>query len=183
MPHNTHPTTIKKGIEALAKANPEQWWNIKDVFHPVGNLNYCLLQAISSLALAIPGALKCRSLEVVDIGELELTSNDVELLELYNSFVILFGKLSKEAGEEWQAWDNIINDKKGSGVGGALPSNALEEYINNSATNIGIIGRAEKRLVVCCSRILLRVNDFEREVAKFINEEGYKALVQVCGDL
>eukprot|EP00040_Diaphanoeca_grandis_P030761 m.182568 g.182568 ORF g.182568 m.182568 type:complete len:174 (-) comp32122_c0_seq1:379-900(-) len=145
---------LKAGLTTASRLNPEPWWDLVGIEHPVGNLNQFLLQATSLLPITNT-AKSIRStevLEVPDIGTLSLKTSNLELISLYQSFVFLFNNLKAAAELEWSQWGRFVQ-------GGGDPA-TLAAWIEAEASAIPVIGRAEKRLVVACSRHLLAHPDY-----------------------
>ncbi|GMI15713.1 hypothetical protein TrLO_g14060 [Triparma laevis f. longispina] len=143
-------TDVIAGLKTIKRLNPEQWWDLVGLPHPVGNLNMCLLQAVSQIFEKDEDAKELESLEVPDVGTLSLTTANKELESLYNSFLFLWDEFSKGAELEWKAWAE--NEKEGGGKWSDLAT-----FVSTDGKCIAVIGRAEKRLVVAAARLLVFV--------------------------
>jgi hypothetical protein len=142
---------ILAGLTALTLQNPERWWDLTVVgSHPIGNLNLCLLKAVSLLPKDDEQPLSIPDLKVPGVGTLSIKNGgDVELRELFRSFSTLYSQIGGLSEIEWVKW--------GSYYCGCEEQTTLNlgEWISDFGPNIGIIGRAEKRMVVASARLLL----------------------------
>jgi hypothetical protein len=122
---------FRQGLQVVSISNPEEWWDFQDLHHPVGNLNISLLQACSCNGLHEEVPLL--SMDVEGVGELQLRSSSVELVELFKVFEAIYASQMEETRCEWKQF-------------------ATTQQFGPA---IQMVGRAEKRLVVVAARKLL----------------------------